>query len=312
MQVTLCNRCPSRPLQSARLPSWTQQQGMAPLVPRTCTGAHLGTARRWLRGRVRSSRMQSAEDFPSWAAAAASALRHQPALRPQARCQQAAREKCLRAGRKGGLGPRGQGQRSRRRAEEVSVGISSLLSQVCPPTLRFSFGFAGRAALPGCKMLRARSSCTSPALPSAGHGSGSCLHATPSCTLPAPASPCLQLPPLILLLAADNPRSLTWGRVRLGLAEAWDGDWAITADLSAAQKSHTSCGIQSEAKRCPLSSHTQSSCSFSFSYPAAAGLPSENLPKCLSCFLFCFAQVVVERLCAFKYKERPNLSVICF
>lgn len=162
MQVTLCNRCPSRSLQGARLPSWTQQQGMAPLVPRTCTGAHLGTARRWLRGRVRSSRMQSAEDFPSWAAAAASALRHQPALRPQARCQQAAREKCLRAGRKGGLGPRGQGQRSRRRAEEVSVGISSLLSQVCPPTLRFSFGFAGRAALPGCKMLRARSSCTSP------------------------------------------------------------------------------------------------------------------------------------------------------
>lgn len=216
MQVTLCNRCPSRPLQGARLPSWTQQQGMAPLMPRTCTGPHLGTARRWLRGRVRSSRMQSAEDFPSWAAAAASALRHQPALRPQARCQQAAREKCLRVGRKGGLGPRGQGQRSRRRAEEVSVGISSLLSQVCPPTLRFSFGFAGRAALPGCEMLRARSSCTSPALPGAGHRSGSCLHATPSCTLPAAASPCLQLPLLILLLAADNPRSLTRGRVRLG------------------------------------------------------------------------------------------------
>lgn len=306
MQVTLCNRCPSRPLQGARLPSWTQQQGMAPLVPRTCTGAHLGTARRWLRGRVRSSRMQSAEDFPSWAAAAASALCHQPALRPQARCQQAAREKCLRAGRKGGLGPRGQGQRSRRRAEEVSVGISSLLSQGFPPTLRFSFGFAGRAALPGCKMLRARSSCTSPC-PLQGTDLG---HAF----TPPPPAPCqrLQLPLLILLLAADNPRSLTRGRVRLGLAGAWDGDRAITADPSAAQKSHTSCGIQSEAKRCPLSSHTQSSCSFSFSYPAAAGLPSENLPKCLSCFLFCFAQVVVEGLSTFKYKERPNLSVICF
>lgn len=152
-------------------------------------------------------------------------------------------------------------------------------------------------------MPRERSFCTSPALPSAGHGSGPCLHATPSCALTAAASPCPQLSLLIPLLAADNPQGLVRGRMGLGLSGAWDVDWAMAANPNgstevvevddhpgvckpcATRALHMSCEIQSEAKRCPLSSHAPR-------VSALSAFCTQLLPQMPFLFLFCFVFLV--------------------
>lgn len=184
------------------------------------------------------------------------------------------------------------------------MGISSLLSQVFLPrsgSLSVS-PVLSRCLGARCQVLRAP----------APHQGTDLGHAF----TPPPPAPCQQLH---LRACSCHSSSCCLQLITHGASRGAESGWVWlgpgmgTGPSQPTRAQHRSLTrpVGSRVKPKGVPSHSEF-LFYSFLYPAAAGLPSENLPKCLSCFLFCFAQVMVEGLCTFKYKERPNLSEICF